>query len=99
MRKIGLDTNLIIGMLDEQDVWHTPTVALTTALKARDFEPVVFDCVLSEAISTLARRVHEKRRAVQWIGSSACLSPLTSLIDFSLLLAPPPDRRDLGHSY
>jgi predicted nucleic acid-binding protein len=65
MRKIGLDTNLIIGMLDEQDVWHTPTVALMTALKARDFEPVVFDCVLSEAISTLARRVHEKRRAVQ----------------------------------
>lgn len=35
MRKIGLDTNLIIGMLDEQDVWHTPTLALMTALKAK----------------------------------------------------------------
>jgi len=63
--RIGLDTNLVIGMLDEQDVWHTPTRELLAALEARDFEPVVFDCVLAEAISTLARRLLEKRRAAQ----------------------------------
>ena len=63
--KIGLDTNLVIGMLDEQDIWHAPTLELFAALKAHDFEPVVFDCVLTEAISTLARRTHEKRRTAQ----------------------------------
>jgi predicted nucleic acid-binding protein len=63
--KIGLDTNLVIGMLDEQDAWHTPTRELLAALEAHDLQPVVFDCVLAEAISTLARRIHEKRRTTQ----------------------------------
>lgn len=63
--RIGLDASLIIGMLDEQDVWHTPTLELLAALEARGFEPVVFDCVLAEAISALARRIHEKRRTAQ----------------------------------
>ena len=63
--KMGLDTSFVIGMLDDQDVWHTPTLELLAALRTREFEPVVFDCVLAEAISTLARRTHEKRRAAQ----------------------------------
>ncbi len=63
--KIGLDTNIVIGMLDEQDVWHTPTRELFAALEAHDLQPVVFDCVLAEAISALARRTHEKRRTAQ----------------------------------
>jgi predicted nucleic acid-binding protein len=63
--KIVLDTSVIIGMLDEQDLWHKPTLTLLAALENNDFEPVVLDCVLIEAISTLARRTHEKRRAAQ----------------------------------
>lgn len=49
-------------MLDEKDLWHTQTLSLQTALETREFKPVVFDCVLAEAISTLSRRIHEKRR-------------------------------------
>lgn len=63
--KIGLDTNLIIGMLDDKDVWHAPTLDLLSAVEAHGIEPIVFDCVLAEAISILARRIHEKRRTIQ----------------------------------
>lgn len=62
---IGLDTTIIIGLLDAQDIWHQPAINLLAVLETHSFEPVVFDCVLSEAISTLARRIHEKRRVAQ----------------------------------
>lgn len=38
---------------------------LRVALKAHDCEPVIFDCVLAEAVSILARRTYEERRAAQ----------------------------------
>jgi len=63
--RIGLDTNFVVGMLDEQDLWRARTLELQTALEGNGFEPVVFDCVLAEAVSILARRTHEKRRASQ----------------------------------
>nr|MBA3533058.1 PIN domain-containing protein [Ardenticatenales bacterium] len=44
------------------DLWHTTATTLQTALMAKEAKVVLFDCVLAEAISTLARRVHEKRR-------------------------------------
>ena len=62
---IGLDTTFIVGMLDAQDLWRAATLDLRAALEARGFEPVIFDCVLTEVVSTLARRTHEKRRATQ----------------------------------
>src|SRR3990172_7125630 len=71
--KIGLDTTIVIGMLDAQDIWHKPAIELLAALETHEFEPVVFDCVLSEAISTLARRIHEKRRVAQLPGLMASL--------------------------
>lgn len=61
-RKIALDTSFIVALLDEKDLWHSQTVALQAALEQPDLKPVVFDCVLAEALSTLARRAHEKRR-------------------------------------
>jgi len=61
--RIGLDTTFVIGLLDDKDLWRTATLDLQTALEDHNFKPVIFDCVVSEVISTLARRVHEKRRA------------------------------------
>lgn len=60
--KIGLDTSFVIGLLDGKDVWHTPALELQAAFRAGDFRLYIFDCVLAEVISTLARRIHEKRR-------------------------------------
>ncbi len=64
--KIGLDTSFVIGLLDEKDVWHTPAVELTAAFRSGAFRPYIFDCVLSEVISTLARRIYEKRRQAEF---------------------------------
>ncbi len=62
MIRIGIDTSVLIGLLDPKDVWHELATALKRALIAHDAEVAVFDCVLAEAISALARRIHEQRR-------------------------------------
>jgi len=62
MIQIGVDTSVLIGLLDPKDLWHEPATALKWALKARHADVAVFDCVLAEAISTMARRIYEKRR-------------------------------------
>jgi predicted nucleic acid-binding protein len=62
MIRIGIDTSVLIGLLDPKDVWHEPAIALKQALKAHSADVAVFDCVLAEAISTIARRIHEQRR-------------------------------------
>jgi predicted nucleic acid-binding protein len=63
MTRVGIDTSVLIGLLDPQDVWHGPAVALKQALQAQRAEVAVFDCVLAEAVSTMARRIHEQRRS------------------------------------
>jgi len=62
MIQIGIDTSVLIGLLDPKDVWHEPATALKQALVAHGADVAVFDCVLAEAISTMARRIHEQRR-------------------------------------
>jgi len=66
--KIGLDTSFIIGLLDDRDIWHKPALELQDAFQAIGAQPYVFDCVISEVISTLARRIHERRRHVDLPG-------------------------------
>ncbi len=73
MTQIGLDTSVLIGLLDPKDMWHQPAVTLKHALQAHKVDVAVFDCVLAEAISTMARRIHEQRR-------TADLDQLTALI-------------------
>ena len=62
MTRVAIDTSLLIGLLDRQDIWHSRAVALKQALQSQDVPVAVFDCVLSEALSAIARRVHEQRR-------------------------------------
>jgi predicted nucleic acid-binding protein len=61
--KVGLDTSFVLGLIDDQDLWHPQAEALQTALDTSEFHTYIFDCVLTEVISALARRTHEKRRA------------------------------------
>jgi predicted nucleic acid-binding protein len=63
MTKVGIDTSVLIGLLDPKDTWHDAATALKEAFQAHQAEVAVFDCVLAEATSTMARRIHEQRRA------------------------------------
>lgn len=63
MTQIGIDTSVLIGLLDPKDIWHDSATELQQAFKAHDVSVAVFDCVLAEAISTMARRIHEQRRS------------------------------------
>ncbi len=59
---IGIDTSVVVGLLDSKDHWHPAATSLQGALTAAGLEPVYFDCALAEAVSTLTRRLREKRR-------------------------------------
>jgi predicted nucleic acid-binding protein len=59
---IGIDTSVVVGLLDSKDHWHPAATNLHGALTTAGLEPVYFDCVLTEAVSTLTRRLREKRR-------------------------------------
>ena len=61
--RIALDTSFVVGLIDDKDIWRDRAVALQKAPEEAGYLPVIFDCVLSEVVSTLARRIHEKRRA------------------------------------
>jgi predicted nucleic acid-binding protein len=63
---VALDTSFVIGLLDGQDVWHRATLQLQAGLVENSYQPVLFDCVLAEVISTLARRLQERRRAAEF---------------------------------
>jgi predicted nucleic acid-binding protein len=62
MTEVGIDTSVLIGLLDPKDVWHDAAMALKAALEEQQAVIAVFDCVLAEAISTMGRRIHEQRR-------------------------------------
>ena len=60
--RIALDTNFVVGLIDEHDLWCASALTLQATLAVKGFVPVIFDCVMTEAISIVARRTHEKRR-------------------------------------
>lgn len=62
MIEAGIDTSVLIALLDPKDVWHGAALKLKAALQAQHAAVAVFDCVLAEAVSTMARRIHEQRR-------------------------------------
>jgi predicted nucleic acid-binding protein len=79
MIQVALDTSLMVGLLDPRDIWHLKSLALKNLLIDNDAEMVVFDCVLAETISVVARRFHEKQRE----------KDLTALLDNIIESYPP----------
>jgi hypothetical protein len=59
---VVIDTNLLVGLLDERDKWHSTATAIRDALHSNGAKVVYFDCVLNETVSVLARRTHEQNR-------------------------------------
>lgn len=63
--RIALDTSFVAGLIDDKDLWHAAAHALRPVIDTADYQMFVFDCVMTEAVSVLARRTHEKRRTTQ----------------------------------
>lgn len=61
--QIAVDTSVLVGLINPRDLWRQQAVALHDALLTADGKLLYFDCVVAEAISATARRLHEKKMA------------------------------------
>lgn len=77
--RVIVDTSILVGLVNPRDIWHAPSLALVNQLVLVNAELVYFDCVVSEAISTICRRLHEKGRTAE---ISALLRGLETLAPF-----------------
>lgn len=71
--RVGLDTSFVLALIDEQDLWHPQARTLQARLDAIEARAYIFDCVLAEVISALARRTNEKRRQAAFPDLTALL--------------------------
>lgn len=62
-RRVAVDTNVLVALVDRQDKWHRRALNLLSALETEGASLVYFDCVLNEAISVMARRAQERKRS------------------------------------
>lgn len=65
-RRVAVDSNVLVALIDRRDKWHQQALTLVSALKAENAALVYFDCVLNEAISVMARRAQEQRRSAEF---------------------------------
>ncbi len=61
--KIAVDSSVLVGLINPRDLWRNRALTLRNTLLASGAELFYFDCVVSEAISAAARRLHEKKRS------------------------------------
>lgn len=61
-KSVAIDTSVLVGLINPQDIWHGPAQQLQQALQAQETAVILFDCVIAEAASVIVRRLHEKKR-------------------------------------
>ena len=76
-----IDTNVLVGLLDSKDKWHSTAVAIRDILNKAGAELVFFYFVVNEAMSVLVRRANEQKR----------LKEIGDLLDNLIRLIPPND--------
>lgn len=57
---IAIDASVLVAIINPNDLWHTQAKTLINRLDEVEFTPVNFDCAVTEAVSVLVRRLHEK---------------------------------------
>jgi predicted nucleic acid-binding protein len=67
-KRVLVDTNVLVALIDARDTWHASAQALREALKATAVSLVYCDIVVNETIGVLARRAQEQRRVDQFTG-------------------------------
>ncbi len=60
--QVAVDASVLVALLNPRDLWHARAQSLLDALLDAHTTPVYFDCVIAEAVSAVARRLHEKGR-------------------------------------
>lgn len=60
--KIIIDTNVLVGLYDERDVWNRHAKRLMEKIKKASSDLILLDCVVNEAFTVLARRLREGKR-------------------------------------
>ena len=65
-KRILVDTNVLVALVDARDKWHDQAILIRDALIATDAELVYFDCVVNEAVSVIGRRAEEQKRSDQF---------------------------------
>ncbi len=60
--KVAIDSSVLVALINPQDLWRDRAVTLHQLLIAAQTELFYFDCVVTESISVVARRLHEKGR-------------------------------------
>jgi len=56
---------VLVALINPRDLWRDQALALENALLAKSGKLFYFDCVVAEAISVAARRLHEKNLAAE----------------------------------
>jgi predicted nucleic acid-binding protein len=59
--EIVIDTSVLVGLLVPNDTWHSRSVALWDAIESKRHTSLFLDCVVAEAVSTVVRRLYEKK--------------------------------------
>ena len=67
--KIIIDTNIIVGLYDEKDVWNRQAKCLMEYFKKISLDLVLLDCVVNETFTVLARRLREAKRQASLIST------------------------------
>ena len=62
-QRVAVDTNVIVGTTSQRDSQHAKAAQAISSAVASGVTLVYFDCVITEAISVLARRAEEQKRS------------------------------------
>ncbi len=60
--RVVIDSSVLVGLINPRDLWRKQSLVLRQALLDAGNELLYFDCVVAEAVSAAARRLHEKGR-------------------------------------
>lgn len=60
--KIIIDTNVLVGLYDEKDVWNRPAKYLMEKFKKALVDLILLDCVVNDTFTVLARGLREGKR-------------------------------------
>ncbi len=56
MNRVVVDTNVIVALIDNKDIHHTKALNFIIKLEDDNNNFIIFDCVVNEVFSVLARR-------------------------------------------
>lgn len=63
MSDIIADSSFLLALFDDKDKWHSQASAIKSEIQRRKWSLIYFDCVITETVSVLARRLERRKGA------------------------------------